>query len=159
MQKISIFCWVNTILTLWVTYPWIIRSTPFFVFCCCKKNLKFRKFLVAGFIWIVKIFQILDLSEWNMLQKMGSIDLLYYLLFVSVLKTILNQLFFSSFQPADKKKFPYGGMNSKKSKYFIYIFMLFFRKSKIEYFYFSFKLSLTTVCWVNFRKNCETIWP
>ena len=117
-----------------------------FYFLLLQKEFKISKILSRGFYLNCKNIANFGFVRMKYVAKNGSIDLLYYLLFVSVPKTILNQLFFSSFQPADKKKFPYGGMNSKKSKYFIYIFMLFFRKSKIEYFYFSFKLSLTTVC-------------
>ena len=69
---------------------------------------------------------------------------------------------FSSFQPEDKKKFPYGGMNSKKGKY-LYYFLYFLCKSKIEYFYFFFYSFLSNstaiiLMWLHFCSYWPAFW-
>ena len=130
-----------------------------FCFLLLQKEFKISKIFSRGFYLNCKNIPNFGFVRMKYVAKNGVHWFIILPIICICPKNNIKPIVFSSFQPADKKKFPYGGMNSKKSKYFIYIFMLFFRKSKIEYFYFSFKLSLTTVCWVNFRKNYETIWP
>ena len=109
----------------------------------------------------------MDLSAWiklsilrNLYYAFSRLKILLWISFCICPKKI--KPIFSSFQPADKKKFPYGGMNSKKCKY-LYYFLYFLCKSKIEYFYFFFYSFLSNstakiLMWLHFCSYWPAIW-